>query len=138
MTVMALALAPTRGASVYRKLDTVENCSWIGNNCIQTALVLSLHPNRQLQLKSQYDRVCQCAAAAGAAPHLLPRCQCTELHMGHEWLACMVHAGTVTDHAGDPQTRARPEFAQNASKHDLAAIGLGEVLIQVGGSYTGF
>jgi hypothetical protein len=45
---MALALTPTRG--VYRKLDTVENCSWIGN-CIQTALVLSLHPNRQLQLK---------------------------------------------------------------------------------------
>jgi hypothetical protein len=45
---MALALTPTRGE--YRKLDTVENCSWIGN-CIQTALVLSLHPNRQLQLK---------------------------------------------------------------------------------------
>ena len=45
------------------------------------------------------------------------------------WLAYMTHAGT--DHAGDPQTRARPEFAQNASKHDLAAIG--EVFI--GDSY---
>ena len=45
---MALALTPTRGE--YRKLDTVENCSWIGNY-IQTALVLSLHPNQQLQLK---------------------------------------------------------------------------------------
>ncbi len=44
----------------------------------------------------------------------------------------MTHAGT--DHAGDPQARARPEFAQNASKHDLAAIG--EVLI--GDSYAGY
>ena len=41
---MALALTPTRGE--YRKLDTVENCSWIGN-CIQTALVRGIRGGRE-------------------------------------------------------------------------------------------
>jgi hypothetical protein len=60
---MAMTLTPTW--SVYRRLDTVENCSWIGN-CIQTALVLSLHPNRQIQLKiDEQER----AKLSPALPH---------------------------------------------------------------------
>ena len=49
---MALALTPTRG--VYRKLDTVENCSWIGN-CIQTALVRGLEEGgKKFRSKMRY------------------------------------------------------------------------------------
>ena len=44
----------------------------------------------------------------------------------------MTHAGT--DHAGDPQTRARTEFAQNASKHDLGQI----AHLEIGDSYAGY
>ena len=62
---MALALTPTRG--VYRKLDTVENCSWIGN-CIQTALVRGSRGGREkVSIEDEILRTTTLDATAASA-----------------------------------------------------------------------
>ena len=62
---MALALTPTRGE--YRKLDTVENCSWIGN-CIQTALVRGIRGGREkVSIEDEILRTTTLEATAASA-----------------------------------------------------------------------
>ena len=62
---MAMTLTPTW--SVYRRLDTEENCSWIGN-CIQTALVRGIRGGREkVSIEDEILRTTTLDATAASA-----------------------------------------------------------------------